>query len=370
MNGDFYLCLRDVLTHPRPQNTMLKTESEIIDLQIDGESRIPKYRQIINSIIDDIKRGSLAVGQRIPSINEISEEYYLSRDTVEKAYGYLKEKQIIVSARGKGYYVARADLSSKINVLFLLNKLSAYKLQIYNAFVSGLGSVAQVDLAVYHGDPCMLHHVLEEATGRYDNYVLMPHFTSTANGSLEQVLDVLRRIPEDKLLILDNDLPDLGREVAAVFQDFRMDLYEALQDGQQRLSAYKKLVLVFPKRTAYPYPIEIVHGFKQFCHDFKFEFSVLDEIRNDKELTNGAAYITIEESDLVNLIKIVRDRNLKLGEDIGVISYNDTPLKDLLGISVISTDFKAMGETAAYMILRRKKEKVKNVFSFIDRKSA
>jgi DNA-binding transcriptional regulator YhcF (GntR family) len=349
---------------------MLKTESEIIDLRIDGESRIPKYRQIINSIIDDIKRGSLAVGQRIPSINEISEEYYLSRDTVEKAYGYLKEKQIIVSARGKGYYVARADISSKISVLVLLNKLSTYKLQIYNAFVSGLGTVAQVDLAVYHGDPCTLHHILEEATGRYDHYVLMPHFSITPTGSMHQVLELLRRLPEDKLLILDNDLPDLGREVAAVYQDFRMDLYDALQDGHGRLSAYQKLILVFPRRTAYPYPIDIVHGFKQFCNDFKFEFSIQDEIRIDNDLTKGVAYITIEESDLVNLVKLVRGSKLKLGDDIGVISYNDTPLKDLLGISVISTDFKAMGETAAYMILRRKKERVKNVFSFIDRKSA
>lgn len=349
---------------------MLKNESDIIDLRIDGESRIPKYRQIINSIINDIKRGSLSVGQRIPSINEISEEYYLSRDTVEKAYGYLKEKQIIVSARGKGYYVARADLSSKISILFLLNKLSAYKLQIYNAFVGGLGSVAQVDLAVYHGDPCTLHHILEEATGRYDHYVLMPHFATSGPGSMQQVLELLRRIPDDKLLIIDNDLPELGREVAAVYQDFRMDLYDALQDGQARLCSYRKLILVFPKRQLYPYPAEIVQGFKQFCHDFKFEFSVLEEIRNNMELTPGAAYITIEESDLVSLVKLVRETNLKLGDDIGVISYNDTPLKDLLGITVISTDFKAMGETAAYMILRKKKEKVKNVFSFIDRQSA
>jgi DNA-binding LacI/PurR family transcriptional regulator len=58
-----------------------------------------------------------------------------------------------------------------------------------------------------------------------------------------------------------------------------------------------------------------------------------------------------------------------LGKDIGVISYNDTPLKDLLGITVISTDFQVMGETAAYMILKKKRETVKNVFRFIDRGS-
>ena len=59
-------------------------------LRIDSDSRMPKYRQIVNSILEEIEKGSLKVGMRIPSINEISEEYYLSRDTVEKAYNYLK----------------------------------------------------------------------------------------------------------------------------------------------------------------------------------------------------------------------------------------------------------------------------------------
>jgi len=36
---------------------------------------------------------------------------------------------------------------------------------------------------------------------------------------------------------------------------------------------------------------------------------------------------------------------------------------------VITTDFKAMGESAAYMILKNKKEQVNNVFKFIQRES-
>src|SRR6187402_3992165 len=121
----------------------MKEVDYLIEIRVDRESRIPKYLQIVNSITEDIERGVLSVGQRVPSINEISEEYYLSRDTVEKAYNVLKEKQIIVSAKGKGYYVARNVLPSKINILFLFNKLSSYKLQIYNAMVTRLGQNAQ-----------------------------------------------------------------------------------------------------------------------------------------------------------------------------------------------------------------------------------
>ena len=52
-----------------------------------------------------------------------------------------------------------------------------------------------------------------------------------------------------------------------------------------------------------------------------------------------------------------------------LVLYNDTPLKELLGITVISTDFKVMGETAANMILNKQKGKVKMPFNFIDRDS-
>lgn len=342
------------------------------EITIDSESRIPKYRQIVNSIMEDIKRGSLAVGQRIPSINEISEEYYLSRDTVEKAYAFLKERKIIVSARGKGYYVSRTDLSSRINVLFLLNKLSPYKLQIFNSFVAAMGVRAQVDLSVYHGDARILLNTLNENTGRYDHYVLVPHFCENIPDQSEvcvEVIDALRRIPEDKLLIIDNYLPDLKRDVAAVYQDFRMDIYEALQDGIQDLKAYKKLYLVFPKKTIYPFFQDIVRGFLKFCGDFNFECEVKESIRENSEICEGDAYVVIEESDLVTLIKLLRSRSLEPGRQVGIISYNDSPLKDLLDITVITTDFNAMGETAAYMIMRHKKDVVKNVFSLIKRKS-
>ncbi|RAW01123.1 GntR family transcriptional regulator [Pseudochryseolinea flava] len=350
---------------------MKETEC-LIEIRIDSESRIPKYRQIINSIIQDIEAGILSVGQRIPSINEISEEYYLSRDTVEKAYNFLKEQQIIISAKGKGYYVARHLFPSKVRVLFLLNKLSSYKLRIYNSFVDSLGQHAQVDLNIYHCDPKIFLTTINENIGRYDQYVIMPHFKDEHDvhqSITPEVLEALRKIPEDKLVILDNYLPDLRREVGFIYQDFKMDIYDALSEGKDRLKRYEKLILVYPRKTVYPYPIEILQGFKKFCNDRDFDFEVLDEIYPDMDLRTNDAYIIIEEADLVSLMKQVRDKNFILGQDIGIISYNDTPLKDLLGITVISTDFQVMGETAAYMIMKKKKEMVKNVFSLINRHS-
>jgi DNA-binding transcriptional regulator YhcF (GntR family) len=64
-------------------------------IKINEESRIPKYRQIVEEITYHISFGTLHMGQKIPSINSFSENYYLSRDTVEKAYNILKDAKLL-----------------------------------------------------------------------------------------------------------------------------------------------------------------------------------------------------------------------------------------------------------------------------------
>ncbi len=55
-------------------------------IKIDENSRIPKYKQIVDSIIHNISTGQFKIDDKVPSINTFSKEFYLSRDTVEKAY--------------------------------------------------------------------------------------------------------------------------------------------------------------------------------------------------------------------------------------------------------------------------------------------
>ena len=346
--------------------------SQLIEIKINESSRVPKYKQIVDSIINDISKGKLKIGEKIPSINELSESCYLSRDTVEKAYKQLKEQKVIISVKGKGYYTAKTDLISKVQIFFMINKLSSYKMMIYNSFVKSIGMNGHVTLSVYHCEESIFTRTLERNLGAFDYYVIMPHFknedlnhVSTTNT----VVEMIEKIPKDKLIILDNNKLDIKGNYGAVYQDFQEDIYEALKKGVEKLKKYDKLVLVYPNKSVYPYPLRIVHGFRKFCSKFNFDFEILNEIYDDMDLDSKDAYVIIEENDLVNLVRQVRKKNLVMGKDIGIISYNDTPLKDLLGINVVSTHFKAMGETAAYLITNNKKEKVKNVFEYIERNS-
>ncbi|SFD28032.1 GntR family transcriptional regulator [Algibacter pectinivorans] len=341
-------------------------------IKIDENSRVPKYQQIIDSIINNISVGNLTMDQKIPSINMFSEEFYLSRDTVEKAYSILKKRNIITSIRGKGYYISRTKLISKVNILFLINKLSSYKLRTYNHFIDAIGGNSHTDLHIYHCDESLFLNLLDKNKSAYDYFVIMPHFKTDDLKHIsltDDVIKSLKKIPKDKLVILDNIKPNINGNLVEVYQDFENDIYFALKEALPKIKKYKKIMLIYPETAVYPYPRRILHGFRKFCVEHKLDFEILEKVYDDMILKKGDLFITIEEADLVNLVKQVREDEYKLGTDIGIISYNDTPLKELLGITVISTDFKVMGETAANMILNKQKGKVKVPFNFIDRDS-
>jgi DNA-binding GntR family transcriptional regulator len=81
---------------------------EIISLK--KKSGIPKYKQIIASIEDAIVNGSLKKGDKLPSLNFLKERHVLSRDTVLSAFNELKNRGIIHSVVGKGYFVSSEDI--------------------------------------------------------------------------------------------------------------------------------------------------------------------------------------------------------------------------------------------------------------------
>ena len=77
------------------------------------------------------------------------------------------------------------------------------------------------------------------------------------------------------------------------------------------------------------------------------------------------------EEDLVTLIERLIMTKYKVGKDIGIISYNETPVKKIIlkGISTVSTDFRKMGEMAASLILDSNKGHLEVPFNIIVRDS-
>ncbi|MEQ9298120.1 MAG: GntR family transcriptional regulator [Cyclobacteriaceae bacterium] len=335
-----------------------------LKLDLNESSSEPKYKQLAQSITENIELGHLKPGDQLPSITQLSIDYLVSRDTVEKAYKILRQQGVIESVKGKGFYVLISSPKSKLRVFVLFNKLSSYKKVIYNTLAYELREKANLELFVYHCNLDLFESYISDKVGRYNYYVIMSHFDTPDKA---RIATAINNIPPDKLILLDNIIEGVDKYKGAVYQDFKADIYEALNEGLPQLKKYKKIIFIFPENVPYPYPKLIVDGFKRFCAINRFSFEVLNELDEDHTIEHGTAYLLIEENDLAELIKKIRSQGLVIAKDIGIISYNDTPLKEVLlaGISVVTTDFQQLGANTAKIILNQLDGEIKNNFKLI-----
>ena len=65
-----------------------------------------KYQNLINYIQEQISDGQLGPGEKVPSENQLSEQFHISRQTVRKAIGTLEEDGLVQRIRGSGTYVS------------------------------------------------------------------------------------------------------------------------------------------------------------------------------------------------------------------------------------------------------------------------
>ncbi len=326
-------------------------------LLIDYYSATPKYLQLANCIVKAISEGILKQNDVLPSINELSFEFEISRDTAEKGYKHLKKNGVLGSVPGKGYFVKNTELNQKLKIFLLFNKLSAHKKIIYDAFVAALGDLAAIDFYIYNNDFLFFKKLISQQKDNYTHYVIIPHFLDGG----ENVHEIINTIPKEKLILLDKIVPGITGNYAAVYENFEEDIYNALVQANNKLSKYHTIKIVFPEYTYYPK--EILEGFFRYCQQYAFTYKVVRHIENEP-IKEGEVYITLMENDLVVLIEKILGTKMKVGKHVGVISYNETPLKKIIlnGITTISTDFQLMGEKAAQLILEQSTEHVEAPF--------
>ncbi len=79
------------------------------DWKIELHSGIPAYKQIANRLTSAMADGTLAHGDRLPTIRELNERLGVNPNTVAKAYRELALKGLIDGQRGFGSFVKLDD---------------------------------------------------------------------------------------------------------------------------------------------------------------------------------------------------------------------------------------------------------------------
>jgi len=320
---------------------------------------IPKYKQIIISVENALQEGSLKKGDKLPSINSIRNKFSLSRDTVLKAYSELKLRGIIQSISGKGYYIKSENVSVKQNIFLLFDELNSFKEDLYNSFLNNLDDNTQVDIFFHHFNFTVFSKLINDSIGNYSSYVIMPaNFHNSQN--------IIKNLPEEKVYILDQIHNDIAH-YSAIYQNFENAIYNNLNAIYKQLTKYHKITLLFQENKQ---PKGMLLGFEKFCQKNNFKSEVINSIEHITPKTSDI-FLIPDDKNLILLIKKIKEENLKIGENIGVISYNDSLLKEIVegGITTISTDFNKMGKTLAQMILNKENIQIENPTTLTFRKS-
>lgn len=311
-------------------------------LQFDRTFSTTKVKHLVDALGNAISQGQFKAGEVLPSVNLISRQYHLSRDTVFKAYQELKSQGIIDSTPAKSYYVA--NVMNKI--LLMLDVYSPFKDTLYNFFANSLPRNYKVDLVFHFYNEHLFETVINDSLGRYNHYVIMNFSNETFHPSLQ-------KIDQGKLLLIDLGDFDKG-DHPFVCQDFGKSVYNCLTKNISLIKKYDKLILCHPPESEHPKIL--VRYLKKLARDFEVNFEVIKSFPKTG-LTKGTAYLVIQQKDLVKMVKSCRLENLVIGQDIGLIAYNDTPMYEIIenGITVISTDFAKMGHLAAEYVKTRQK---------------
>ncbi|WP_290080077.1 winged helix-turn-helix domain-containing protein, partial [Bacteroides acidifaciens] len=269
-----------------------------------------KVTQLADNLSQAISRKEFLEGDSLPSINQLSAQYGVSRDTVFKAFLDLRERGLIDSTPGKGYYVT----SQVTNVLLLLDQYTPFKEALYNSFVKHLPINYKVDLLFHQYNERLFNTIIRESIGKYNKYIVM-------NFDNEKFSTALNKINPARLLLLDFGKFE-KEKYFYICQDFDESFYQALLALKERMHRYRQIVFLFSKGLKHPQSSK--DYFIRFCEEQGFSYEIQEDIEN-LVVRKETAYIAIKQQDVVKAVKQGRLEGLKCGKDFGLLAYNDIP---------------------------------------------
>lgn len=74
-------------------------------MEIDVQSRVPIYEQIVNHLRQQILYGELKPAEKLPSIRLLAKKLQVNPNTIKKSYQVLEKQQLVKSNSTKGTFV-------------------------------------------------------------------------------------------------------------------------------------------------------------------------------------------------------------------------------------------------------------------------
>jgi len=112
-----------------------------MQIEINLESGVPIYMQLVDRIRQMVATGNLQPGQQLPTMRQLAADLRINYNTVGRAYLLLEQEGIISTQQGRGTYVASRLTGEEVK------RLRAAKLQ------SMIDQLLQEAAALGYGEP-------------------------------------------------------------------------------------------------------------------------------------------------------------------------------------------------------------------------
>lgn len=326
---------------------------------------LPKYLVIEQHFMKNIYSGAIKYMEQIPTENEITQTFNVSRHTVRKALDNLENNGFIKREQGKGTFCCYSiEKKASRNIAIITTYISDY---IFPGIISGIEDVLSsagdtLSLFNTNNDKNKERECLKKVIdGNFDGVIIEPTLSALENVNISYFKELEKNgIPyvmfHAKYDELDcsylgmNDfdggyigtkyLLQLGhRKISGIFKSDDMQ-------GVNRRLGYVKALQEFGVELNY----DLLGNYTtKELNSYAYEFASNVLSRNEKP----TAFFCYNDAIAFQVLQAARDCDLKVPEDISIIGYDDSSLATATEVKLTTIKHPKidMGKKAARMLL-------------------
>ena len=332
-------------------------------------SKKPKYYDLMEDLEKQIKSGAFRPGEKLPSENELSVRYQVSRQTVRSALAILEEQGLTYARHGSGTFVSELTrpFSQSRNIAVITTYLSDY---IFPRVIQGVDQVLteegySIILKNTKNSRSMEARILEELRKKdIDGLIIEPsksqifckhmHLYETLDscsipyvfiqGSYAQMKDKPHILMDDCKggYLVTRHLIEQGR--TSLVGIFKADDFQ----GQERHKGYVQAL----REAGIPYDPDMVIWY--YTEDRKMhpymKLSQLLENRKERFFDGVVAY---NDQIAIDVIRAIEEAGLICPQDVAVTGYDDSYLASTckIPLTTIAHPQEKLGSMAAELLL-------------------
>ncbi len=210
------------------------------------------YTRVIEYIKEQIRKGNLAVGSKLPAERDLSAILGISRNSVREAIRTLDFMGVISSQQGAGNYLTgnfEYNLVETLSMMFLLDQIDYKQISQLRrslelqALLLAIDNISEHEIAELSDSVAELEHLTETGNILLDKKL---HFTIARASGNTLIISILQALSD----LIDQFISDLRREILSS-PDSKYILWEAHSNMLQSLKtrdrelAYKAVNMHF-----------------------------------------------------------------------------------------------------------------------------